>query len=310
MDGPLRYKGDGSQWVKNVQKRTVPAGQKLRTKRTVPKTRTKRTVPKILMTVPPSPCHYLRNGGSMFRYFCADDNIKNDMIRVQGGDARHLKTILRAKSGDRISVVTQSKEYIAEIKEVNKENIVCALIEEILSNNETKINITLCQGIPKQTKMDTIIQQNVEMGVKRFIPLITERTVVKLNEKEREQKKLDRWQKIAKESAKQSKRNIIPSIEPIMTLEELIEKLRREEDAAVIVPYELEDVKQLKDILCEQRDNYYIVIGPEGGFDIKEIEMFQEIGAHIVTLGKRILRTETAGVVTAAIVLYACNELN
>jgi 16S rRNA (uracil1498-N3)-methyltransferase len=84
----------------------------------------------------------------MFRYFCADDNIKNDMIRVQGGDARHLKTILRAKSGDRISVVTQSKEYIAEIKEVNKENIVCALIEEILSNNETKINITLCQGIP------------------------------------------------------------------------------------------------------------------------------------------------------------------
>jgi penicillin-binding protein 2 len=183
-------------------------------------------------------------------------------------------------------------------------------IEEILSNNETKINITLCQGIPKQTKMDTIIQQNVEMGVKRFIPLITERTVVKLNEKEREQKKLDRWQKIAKESAKQSKRNIIPSVEPIMTLEELIEKLRREEDAAVIVPYELEDVKQLKDILCEQRDNYYIVIGPEGGFDIKEIEMFQEIGAHIVTLGKRILRTETAGVVTAAIVLYACNELN
>ena len=94
-----------------------------------------------------------------------------------------------------------------------------------------------------------------------------------------------------------------------MTLKELVEKLKNE-DAAVIVPYELEGVKQLKDILFEPENNYYIVIGPEGGFDIKEIEMFQEIGAHIVTLGKRILRTETAGLVTAAVVLYACNELS
>ena len=244
----------------------------------------------------------------MFRYFCADENIKNNTVNVTGGDAKHLKTILRAQPGDKISVVTESKEYIAEIKEINTENIVCTLVEEIFSNNETKINITLCQGIPKKTKMETIIQQNVELGVKSFIPLITERTVVKLNEKDREQKKLDRWQKIAKESAKQSKRNIIPTVEPIITVSELIEKLKNI-DAEIIVPYELEDVKILKDVLKEPKDNYYIVIGPEGGFDIKEIEMFQEIGAHIVTLGKRILRTETAGVVTASVVMYACNEM-
>jgi 16S rRNA (uracil1498-N3)-methyltransferase len=245
----------------------------------------------------------------MFRYFCDDDRISNDKVTVEGGDAKHLKTILRAQPGDRISVVTESKEYIAEIIEVNKENIICTLIEEVLTCNETKINITLCQGIPKQTKMETIIQQNVELGVKSFIPLITERTVVKLNDKDREQKKLDRWQKIAKESAKQSKRNIIPEVEPIMTVKELVGKLKNE-DALILVPYELEDVKLLKDVLYEPKQNYYIVIGPEGGFDIKEIEMFQEIGAHIVTLGKRILRTETAGVVTAAIVMYACNEMN
>ena len=244
----------------------------------------------------------------MFRYFCADENIKNNTVNVTGGDAKHLKTILRAQPGDKISVVTESKEYIAEIKEINTENIVCTLVEEIFSNNETKINITLCQGIPKKTKLETIIQQNVELGVKSFIPLITERTVVKLNEKDREQKKLDRWQKIAKESAKQSKRNIIPTVEPIITVSELIEKLKNI-DAEIIVPYELEDVKILKDVLKEPKDNYYIVIGPEGGFDIKEIEMFQEIGAHIVTLGKRILRTETAGVVTASVVMYACNEM-
>lgn len=244
----------------------------------------------------------------MFRYFCTDDNIKNNKVTVEGGDAKHLKTILRAQLGDKISVVTESKEYIAEIESINKEDLICTLVEETVTNNETKINITLCQGIPKQTKMETIIQQNVELGVKSFIPLITERTVVKLNEKNREQKKLDRWQKIAKESAKQSKRNIIPEVNDIMTVKELIEKLKTE-DAMVIVPYELEDVKLLKDVLQEPKQNYYIIIGPEGGFDINEIEMLQEIGAHIVTLGKRILRTETAGVVTSAIIIYACNEM-
>ncbi len=244
----------------------------------------------------------------MFRYFCADDKINNNKVTIESGDAKHLKTILRSQPGDKISLVTESKEYIAEIELINKEDIICTLVEETMTNNETKINITLCQGIPKQTKMETIIQQNVELGVKRFIPLITERTVVKLNEKDREQKKLDRWQKIAKESAKQSKRNIVPVVEDIKTVKQLIEKLKNEE-AEVIVPYELEDVKLLKDVLKKTKQNYYVVIGPEGGFDIKEIEMFQEIGAHIVTLGKRILRTETAGVVTSAVVLYECEEM-
>ncbi len=244
----------------------------------------------------------------MFRYFCAEENIDGNRVRVTGGDARHLKTILRAEAGELISVVTDTKEYRAEITEINKDDIICEIVEEIDRNNEAKISITLCQGIPKQTKMETIIQQNVELGVKNFIPLITERTVVKLNDKDREQKKLDRWRKIAKESSKQSKRNIIPTVEDIMTVKELIERLKNE-DAEVIVPYELEDMKILKDVLSEPKKNYYIIIGPEGGFDIKEVEMFKEIGAHIVTLGKRILRTETAGVVSASVVMYACNEM-
>lgn len=244
----------------------------------------------------------------MFRYFCADDKIENNKIRVTDGDARHLKTILRAETGDIISVVAESKEYNAEITEINKDEIICEIVEEIERNNETKINITLCQGIPKQTKMETIIQQNVELGVKSFIPLITERTVVKLNDKDREQKKLDRWRKIAKESSKQSKRNIIPEVEDILTVKELVERLRNTE-AEIIVPYELEDMKILKDVLSEPKRDYYIIIGPEGGFDIKEIEMFKEIGAYIVTLGKRILRTETAGVVASSVVMYACDEM-
>ena len=244
----------------------------------------------------------------MFRYFCSDESIKDNNVYVTGSDARHLKTILRAHVGDVISIVTDSHEYTAEIVQMDNDDIVCTLQDEVMKNNETNINITLCQGIPKQTKMETIIQQNVEVGVKSFIPLITERTVVKLNEKDRELKKLDRWQKIAKESSKQSKRNIVPQVESITTVKELVKRLKNE-DAEIIVPYELEDVKLLKDVLIEPKKNYYIVIGPEGGFDIKEIEMFKEIGAHIVTLGKRILRTETAGVVTSAVILYACNEM-
>lgn len=244
----------------------------------------------------------------MFRYFCDERNIEDNRVKVIGGDAKHLKTILRAKIGDEISVVTESKEYLAEIIEINKDDVVCKLLNEIQSNNETNINITLCQGIPKQTKMETIIQQNVEVGVKSFIPLITERTVVKLNDKDREQKKLERWRKIAKESAKQSKRNIVPNVQDIMTLKELVNFLKNE-DGEIIVPYELEDVKLLKKVLTAPKKNYYIVIGPEGGFDLEEINSFLEMGAHIVTLGKRILRTETAGLVTSSVVLYACDEL-
>lgn len=244
----------------------------------------------------------------MFRYFCSDESIKSNNVVVTGSDARHLKTILRAHIGDVISIVTDSHEYTAEIVQIENDDIVCSLQDEVMKNSETNINITLCQGIPKKTKMETIIQQNVEIGVKTFIPLITERTVVKLNEKDRELKKLDRWQKIAKESAKQSKRNRVPRVENITTVKELVNRLKSE-DVEIIVPYELEDVKLLKDVLVDTKKNYYIVIGPEGGFDIKEIEMFKEIGAHIVTLGKRILRTETAGLVTSSVVLYACNEM-
>ncbi len=244
----------------------------------------------------------------MFRYFCADDKIESSIVRVTGGDARHLKTILRAEAGDVISVVTESREYTAEITEINKEDIICEITGEIDRNNETEITVTLCQGIPKQTKMETIIQQNVELGVKSFIPLITERTVVKLNDKDREQKKLDRWRKIAKESSKQSKRNLVPEVEDIITVRELVDRLKKE-DAQIIVPYELEDMKTLKEVLSQPKRRYYVIIGPEGGFDIKEIEMLRGAGANIVTLGKRILRTETAGLVTSSVIMYACDEM-
>lgn len=244
----------------------------------------------------------------MFRYFCDENDIDMNTVNITGGDFKHLKTILRAKIGDEVSIVTTGNEYIANITEIRSDDIVCVINEHVENNNETCINVTLCQGIPKQTKMETIIQQNVELGVKTFIPLITERTVVKLNDKDREQKKLDRWRKISKEASKQSKRNIIPEVKDIMTVKELVEMLKNE-DGIIIVPYELEDKVAIKEALSVHKQNYYVIIGPEGGFDIKEIEMFQKIGAQVVTLGKRILRTETAGLVTCTALLYENDEM-
>lgn len=244
----------------------------------------------------------------MFRYFCDEANIENKKIIIEGTDAKHLKTILRAKENDIISVVTSEKEYDAKIVNIDDDNIKCIIINEKVSNNEADIDIVLCQGIPKQTKMEDIIQQNVEIGVKKFIPIITERTIVKLNDKQKEEKKLERWRKISKESSKQSKRGMIPDVCDIITIKELVNYLNGK-NVEIIVPYELEKNQTLKDVLKENKDSYYVIIGPEGGFDEKEIDMLKSIGAKTVTLGRRILRTQTAGIAVCSAIMYQLDQM-
>ncbi len=249
----------------------------------------------------------------MFRYFSSEDKIINNIIKIEGTDVNHLKNTLRAKLDDEVSIVTEECEYIASIVSFENDSIVCKIKIKTDKNNEANIHITLCQGLPKLAKMEDIIQQNVELGVKSFIPLITERTVVKLNDKSRELKKLDRWRKVAHESSKQSKRNIVPAVDDILTVNELVARFKNE-NAKIIVPYELEGNKTMREALSncnlDKYDKYYVIIGPEGGFDEKEIKKFQEVGAEIVSLGKRILRTETAGLVASTIILYEHNEMN
>lgn len=244
----------------------------------------------------------------MFRYFTSEEEINDDLVKIEGTDAKHLKNTLRAQIGEEVSIVTDEGEYVANIGDFENDSIICKIKFKTDINNEASIHITLCQGLPKQAKMEDIIQQNVEVGVKSFIPLITERTVVKLNDKSRELKKLDRWRKIAHESSKQSKRNIVPTVEDILTVNELINKIK-DEGAKIIVPYELEGNKTIKEALADKSHKYYVIIGPEGGFDEREIRKFQEIGSEIVTLGKRILRTETAGIVASSVILYECDEM-
>ena len=220
---------------------------------------------------------------------------------------------MRMKKTDEVQICNQDTgdNYNAEIVNYSKNEVECKIISRINETTESNVHITLFQGIPKFEKMELIIQKNTEVGIKSIVPVIMERTVVKLDEKIAS-KKLERWQKIAEIAAKQSMRDIIPQIGNITKLKDI----DTTEFDAVLVAYENEEHNMLKTELqklerkiksnnsSEQQYNIAIVIGPEGGISEKELVMLAEKNAKFVSLGKRILRTETAGVVMAGNIIY------
>lgn len=262
----------------------------------------------------------------MSKFFVKTEQIENNKIIINGDDVNHIINVLRMKKGDKIRVCNQDTgdNYNAQITQYTKNEVDCEIIEKINKTTESNVHITLFQGLPKFEKMELIIQKNTEVGVNRIVPVIMERTVVKIDEKVAS-KKLDRWQKIAEIAAKQSMRDIIPKIDNIIKLKDTdITNFD-----AVLVAYENEEHNKLKDELQKLKQklksnssnnsskdntedtlqyNIAIVIGPEGGIAEKEIEMLAEKNARFVSLGKRILRTETAGLVMAGNVLYELEE--
>lgn len=245
----------------------------------------------------------------MHRFFVDKENIQDDKIMVIGDDVKHIKNVLRLMEGDIISLCDKlGTDYTAEISDLSKEKIICRILKRKVSETEPPIEVILYQGIPKSTKMDLIIQKNTELGVSKIIPVITDRTVVKIQDRKKEEKKLERWNKVTEEAAKQSKRGIVPEVYQILTFEEMLKALKN--DGLIIVPYENEENIGIKEVLkSETSKKINIVIGPEGGFEQKEIESLKAIGSKIVSLGPRILRTETAGFITSAIVLYELGDL-
>lgn len=249
----------------------------------------------------------------MSKFFVKTEQIENNNIIINGDDVNHIINVLRMKKGDEIQVCNQETgdNYNAQITQYTKNEVDCEIIERINKTTESNVNITLFQGLPKFEKMELIIQKNTEVGVKRIVPVIMERTVVKIDEKVAS-KKLERWQKIAEIAAKQSMRDIIPNIDNITKLKEI----DTTEYDVVLVAYENEEHNMLKTELqklerkiksnnsSEQQYNIAIVIGPEGGISEKELVMLAEKNAKFVSLGKRILRTETAGVVMAGNIIY------
>jgi 16S rRNA (uracil1498-N3)-methyltransferase len=248
----------------------------------------------------------------MRRFFVASDAIADGVVRIAGRDARHIMRALRMGAGDRLSIVDSAgREYIARISRT-AETTVAAVIEEERGSGpaEPHVPLTLAQGIPKFDKMDLIVQKCTEIGVSRFLPVLTERSVARTNTDSADRKVL-RWQRIAEEAAKQSGRGAVPPVEGIRGLESVLSELASQ-GMLLIMPWELEQDRNLRRTLADADleivPGIAVIIGPEGGFSHCEVELAKSYGALTVTLGKRILRTETAGLAAATVIMYELGE--
>lgn len=249
----------------------------------------------------------------MNRFFVDVENIieEENYIRMDDQeDRKHILKVLRLNIGDCVEISDGCGHvYIAEIQSISESAIDLKLLEKRKSEAEPDVKITLFQSIPKSDKMEIIIQKTVELGITEIVPVISQRTVVRLHSKN-EQKKLERWRKIASEAAKQCKRGIIPNVHPPISFEQMLERICQYDFVAI--PYEKEKELGLKDLLKNCGPAWKkigIVIGPEGGFTEEEISIAKRAGAVSVTLGPRILRTETAGFVALSIFMYEIGDL-
>jgi 16S rRNA (uracil1498-N3)-methyltransferase len=245
----------------------------------------------------------------MNRFFVEAQNLSRDRFRITGSDVRHINRVLRLRPGDRIVVVTsEGKEWEARVERLDNQQVAGTLVQDISIAREARLKITLIQGLPKAGKMDDIIQKGTEVGMVCFIPLSSERAVVRLDE-DKGQQKTERWQKIAEEAAKQARRTVIPLVTLPATLSEVLES--RENGCLDIMLWEGEQSVSLRDIWHEAApvERIRLLVGPEGGFSPKEAEEAVASGVRTVTLGPRILRTETAGLVAASALFYAAGDL-
>lgn len=236
----------------------------------------------------------------MHNFFVDKSNKQGGRYIISGADYNHIINVLRMGVGDSFLVSTDSKSDLCEIECFDNETVTALIIKENYQNTELPLQIYLFQGLPKGDKMEFIIQKSVELGVFAIVPTEMNRCVVKLDEKKKKSK-VARWQAISESAAKQSKRNYIPKVFDVLSYKQAL-KMAEELDL-LIVPYENEDgmtaTKQVfKDLKgCK---SIGIIIGSEGGFDEAEINLAKEMGSRIISLGKRILRTETAAIASVA----------
>lgn len=236
----------------------------------------------------------------MQRYF-----IDNKNLNLNQKDIHHIKNVMRMKIGDLIEIINEEKLYICKIIEITKEDIKLKIIEEKKDNNELKKHITIAFSITKEEKIDLILQKCTELGVKEFIPLELSRCNVKID-KNKELKKIERWQTICKEASEQSKRNLIPIVNKIHKLKDII---NLDYDLKIVCSVN-QDAINIKNMLHNNPncDKIIFVIGPEGGISFEEERLLIENGFIPTSLGKRILRTETTPIVISSILNYEYME--
>ena len=245
----------------------------------------------------------------MHRFFVPQ--LYNEEMYIEGVDARHISKVLRMQPGAQLQIVSDDGvSAVAEITAIDSERVTVRCLEKLAESHEPRVKLVLAQGLAKGEKMDFIIQKAVEMGAYSVIPVAMEHSVVRLDGA-KAAKKVERWQKIAESAAKQSKRDIIPQVQPVQSMAEMLAKCTCQ---TKIIAYECEDRLSLKAALRAAGEaggitELLLIIGPEGGISESELEQARQAGAVPVSLGRRILRAETAGLVAISAIFYETGDL-
>ena len=241
----------------------------------------------------------------MYHFFVQPEQVNEKEIVIYGEDVNHIGNVLRMKPKEKVLISAAGMDYLCEIDKISREEVYLSILKQNENSMELPVKITLYQGMPKAEKMELIIQKAVELGASRIVPVMTRRVIVKLDEK-KARIKVARWQAIAEAAAKQSKRSTVPEVTfPISFVQALEESSSSNQR---FIPYELasgmENTRQLLKAVAPG-DEISIFIGPEGGFEEEEIQMAIERKVKPITLGRRILRTETAGFVVLSNLMIA-----
>ena len=250
----------------------------------------------------------------MYRFFCDRSQIHDGEVRIIGEDVRHIKNVLRMKPGEEILVSCGDDwEYTCEITSLSEEEVRAAVTDAQKPGRELPSRITLFQCLPKGDKMETVIQKAVELGAAEIVPVSSARCVVRLDAK-KAAARVKRWNAIAESAAKQAKRMIIPEVHEVMSFSAALQYARVTDPGkapVLLIPYEnAEGMSETKKLLAsiEPGQPVAVMIGPEGGFEETEVQEAEQAGFTPITLGKRILRTETAGMAVLSVLMFLLEE--
>ena len=241
----------------------------------------------------------------MHHFFVTPEQVEEERIYIEGSDVNHMKNVLRMKPREPVEISDGNNlRYLCEVTSYEPDRAILSILEKQEADTELESKLYLFQGLPKNDKMELIVQKAVELGAYEIIPVATKRCVVKLDEK-KASKKVERWNSIAESAAKQAGRGLIPEVTKVMRFQEALQKAKNLD--VILIPYELaEGMEETKSVIRAIRrgQSVGVFIGPEGGFEREEVEEAISQGAKSVTLGRRILRTETAGLTMLSILMF------
>lgn len=241
----------------------------------------------------------------MYQFFVEDADVSGNMVTITGNDVNHIRNVLRMRQGEQIRISTQSgKNYFCVLSEIGEMAVFAEILSEDTCGTELNNRIYLFQGLPKSDKMELIIQKAVELGVTAVVPVVMKNCVVKLDEKKAEAK-TKRWQQIAESAAKQSKRSRIPEVYKPMRYAQAV-SFAEELDVLLLLYENARGMAATKEAIeaIQSGMSVGVFIGPEGGFAPEEAELARNSGMQLISLGRRILRTETAGLTVLSILMY------